>query len=252
MKKNKITSRNTYFFIGIILIIFGSVYIFTRPAIWSNWDFTNTGQIGDTIGGISAPLMSLLGSVLVYISFKEQIKANKMQSNALKEEKERIALNNNYEKHLSLLDDIKNNLRELEFSVEFEGRFSTYGGHTQDVHVVYKGTNALTEFITRFQNPGERNRSSGNYKGKYNISGILLNINFILTAISDLVERINKNITNGDDGEFLLRNISLFYKGYLIKFLDTIFSVGYASGFPEIIELKSLKNNTDNLLNEYL
>lgn len=43
-----------------------------------NWKhgFRNTGQIGDTIGGITAPFVGLLSAYLVYISFKAQIAAN--------------------------------------------------------------------------------------------------------------------------------------------------------------------------------
>jgi hypothetical protein len=38
--------------------------------------FMGTGQIGDTIGGLTAPFLSLLGALLIYLSFKEQIEAN--------------------------------------------------------------------------------------------------------------------------------------------------------------------------------
>jgi hypothetical protein len=37
-----------------------------------------TGTIGDTIGGIAGPLISALSAVLVYIAFKEQVKANRL------------------------------------------------------------------------------------------------------------------------------------------------------------------------------
>ena len=39
-------------------------------------DFTETGQIGDTIGGITAPFVGLLGSILVFLALKSQIDAN--------------------------------------------------------------------------------------------------------------------------------------------------------------------------------
>jgi hypothetical protein len=63
--------------IGFLLIIFSSLYIFTRPAIWVGFDFSETGNIGDTIGGITAPMINLFGAYLLYISLKEQIIANK-------------------------------------------------------------------------------------------------------------------------------------------------------------------------------
>lgn len=39
--------------------------------------FENTGQIGDTIGGITTPFLSFFGSILVYLALKSQITANK-------------------------------------------------------------------------------------------------------------------------------------------------------------------------------
>ncbi|QXP72552.1 hypothetical protein H0I31_02285 [Tenacibaculum sp. AHE15PA] len=56
--------------------MFTSTYVFTRPFILKNFNFSETGQIGDAIGGITASIINLIGAVLVYISFKEQIKAN--------------------------------------------------------------------------------------------------------------------------------------------------------------------------------
>lgn len=61
----------------------GVVILLLMPAIltykdWSIMDFSNTGPIGDTIGGITAPFMSLIGGGLVYLALREQIKANKI------------------------------------------------------------------------------------------------------------------------------------------------------------------------------
>ncbi|WP_394972600.1 hypothetical protein [uncultured Croceitalea sp.] len=41
--------------------------------------FEDTGQIGDTIGGLTAPFINLLAAFLVYKSFAAQIKANRLQ-----------------------------------------------------------------------------------------------------------------------------------------------------------------------------
>lgn len=61
--------------IGIISIILAP-YILTRQTIFANLDFHETGQIGDTIGGITAPILSLVGSILVFLALKAQINAN--------------------------------------------------------------------------------------------------------------------------------------------------------------------------------
>jgi hypothetical protein len=76
---------------GIIrCFIFTSDYslVFTRNSIFDFLIFTEkTGVIGDTIGGITAPFLNLAAAVLVYLSFSQQMEANKIQFNALKEDK---------------------------------------------------------------------------------------------------------------------------------------------------------------------
>lgn len=45
-----------------------------------------TGQIGDTIGGTTAPFIGLFSAILVYLSFQEQIKANRLLSGQRRED----------------------------------------------------------------------------------------------------------------------------------------------------------------------
>jgi len=166
-----------------IFLIFISLYIFTRPAIFKSWNFANTGQIGDTIGGITAPIINLIGAFLVYISFQTQINANRIQAQALEDEKKRNATNNLYEKHLSLFEDIKSRLRDLDFVVEFSGHQNTDGSYSQPVHVVYKGLNALNEYLGRIEERGVQKYMGGSYAGQiYSTYGIFLNFQFMLTA----------------------------------------------------------------------
>jgi len=71
---------------GVFLLVF-TPFIFTRTA-WFDWIvFKDTGAIGDTIGGITAPFLNLAGAVLIYLSFSQQMEANKIQFNALKDDK---------------------------------------------------------------------------------------------------------------------------------------------------------------------
>ena len=60
--------------IGIGLFIISTPLIFTQPSVARHFNFSNTGQIGDTIGGITAPFINFLGAILVYFSFQQQIK----------------------------------------------------------------------------------------------------------------------------------------------------------------------------------
>lgn len=69
-----------------LTLVYIMVFIATLIAPWlltrglTNIDFTNTGQIGDTIGGLTAPFLNLLSVTLLYLTLKEQMKFNKDQS----------------------------------------------------------------------------------------------------------------------------------------------------------------------------
>ena len=98
--------RKHYLFsIGFALFLFSAIYLIIKPAIWDAYDLTDTGQIGDTIGGITAPFINLLGAVLVFISFLEQNKANKI-----------LSQQNTFSLFHELYKDLKNDFNNLCFS----------------------------------------------------------------------------------------------------------------------------------------
>lgn len=65
---------------GIIGVVFGP-WLFTRQyhGDWSFFDFSQTGQIGDTIGGITAPIVGLVSIFLLWWTFRAQLKFNEDQ-----------------------------------------------------------------------------------------------------------------------------------------------------------------------------
>lgn len=62
-----------------ILLLFSSIapILFTNNS--SRWDFSDTGQIGDTIGGIMNPFIAIGGVIMTFLAFYMQIRANKLQ-----------------------------------------------------------------------------------------------------------------------------------------------------------------------------
>lgn len=70
--------------IGLIVILgIALICIFPRlltsSASISSLDFSHTGEIGDTIGGITAPIVGILSILLLFYTLIEQIKLNKEQ-----------------------------------------------------------------------------------------------------------------------------------------------------------------------------
>lgn len=64
------------YFIGIVVLICFLPWVFTSNSLL---DFTKTGQIGDTIGGIIGPFVAIAAAGLTFIAFWVQYKANIQQ-----------------------------------------------------------------------------------------------------------------------------------------------------------------------------
>ncbi|AZA91018.1 Uncharacterised protein [Chryseobacterium nakagawai] len=95
--------------IGIPLVLIAP-FLFTRS--FGILDFTETGTIGDTIGGITAPIIGLIGAILVFLALKAQIQANilvqkqiESQEQDKKIENESLQLNKLYENLKSSIDN---------------------------------------------------------------------------------------------------------------------------------------------------
>lgn len=67
--------------VSVLIIVFSffAPLIFTRIAKYSSLDFTDTGAIGDTLGGIMNPFIALVGVFLTFLAFYMQFKANQLQ-----------------------------------------------------------------------------------------------------------------------------------------------------------------------------
>ena len=79
MKNNKTFDTLSKWLIGIVITLvvfsFFSPIIFTKSGIV---DFSTTGQIGDTIGGIMNPFIGIASIIVMFLAFYMQYKANRM------------------------------------------------------------------------------------------------------------------------------------------------------------------------------
>ncbi|MBW8244022.1 hypothetical protein K1F50_14535 [Muricauda oceani] len=74
-----LSKREKIFCYSLAVFSLIAPWIFTRYGPFPVLTFSDTGEIGDTIGGISAPFIGLVAAFLVYKSFEAQIKANHSQ-----------------------------------------------------------------------------------------------------------------------------------------------------------------------------
>lgn len=82
MKKLNVENiKTSQIILLLLIIIFLLPFIYTLTAQLECLNFSNTGEIGDTIGGITAPFINGLSAILVFQAFKAQIKANDIFKN---------------------------------------------------------------------------------------------------------------------------------------------------------------------------
>lgn len=80
-KKNNSKITTILIYLSFILVVFSFIapVIFTRDSIFPEIDFTNKGEIGDTIGGIMNPFIAIAGVITTFLAFLMQVRANRIQ-----------------------------------------------------------------------------------------------------------------------------------------------------------------------------
>lgn len=119
MNYRKIIKRLIY--LSIILIAFSLLapIIFTQYSL--GIDFSNTGQIGDTIGGVMNPFVAMVGVISTFLAFLMQVEANHIQKeqfdNIQNEKQERDKTDKYY--NLKLIElTIRNCKKDLEINID--------------------------------------------------------------------------------------------------------------------------------------
>jgi hypothetical protein len=111
--------------VSIIIFIFSffAPSIFVKESI-NGIDFTKTGAIGDTIGGIMNPFIASAGVLLTFLAFYIQFKANKQQRDLFRQELDSNKFENQFYEMLRLH---KENVNEIKLNLSTE---KTIGGET--------------------------------------------------------------------------------------------------------------------------
>jgi len=137
-----------FLFAGILLVVIAP-YIFTRQLGIINFD--DTGTIGDTIGGITAPITSLIGSILVFFALKAQIDANKLIQTQIEGQKAEELIRKQVQYISEQISIVKEDINEFSFIILEEYSQTTpgvYGGvGKRKQKFNYKGPDAINEFM---------------------------------------------------------------------------------------------------------
>lgn len=176
----KINRLETIIFILLGLLLFALPILFSSDSYFIAFN-SSTGFVGDTIGGITAPFTSLIGSILVYLALKAQIEANKLVQNQFKKQEEDEV----YRKQLNLFDNRLNILKE-----EINNFYYSYFSHNplDPQKYNYHGSQAIYNLLKQnksLSHPGKHN------KNMYEIEPKLLELRYLLQYIEQLIHSIS-------------------------------------------------------------
>lgn len=108
-------------FAGLILIILTFPFLFTNYS-WFDIDFSETGEVGDTIGGVMGPFIAIAAAILTFFAFWVQYIANETQKKALIKQENDIAQERFETKFYKQIEILKSNIDELQIGETTKGR----------------------------------------------------------------------------------------------------------------------------------
>jgi|GEM_PF-979797 len=107
--------------IGLSVLLIGLFLVLLFPILLTSYslvDFTSTGNIGDTIGGITAPITGFVGAILVYLALRAQIKANETINSQLKSQQLEFQEQQKEKIKVELYSSIQFELKKLDEDID--------------------------------------------------------------------------------------------------------------------------------------
>ena len=242
-----------------ILLVVGFIFLFL-PIImiqdWSGISFMETGPIGDTIGGTTAPFLSFFGSILVFLALKAQIDANeviKTQFNDQRINDEKNFIYTKFKERIYLINTEIDN-----FEVAFhKGKMIS---KLEDLHSIagkkynFSGLQGINLFLIEYFRDFKEKDIAEINKFKFDDS-----FHSIMLSILNLVILFHNTHTGIKEDQILDENFRLELNELLsytyqskISFLVEIFHTNYSSMEKDNAFLDKIKGIVDRLRKDYL
>ena len=103
----------------VIILSFPIIFIQSSPL---GIDLNNTGQIGDTIGGILAPFIAIIAAVLTFAAFYIQYQANQIQIKNFQHQVDISNVQRFESKFIDLIKLHRSNVEDINIKNKFKGR----------------------------------------------------------------------------------------------------------------------------------
>ena len=149
---NKESRIIVFLIVTLTALCFLAVFIFTLPNFYKNLNLTTTGSIGDSIGGMTAPVIGIISSILLYLTLSRQIET--ITDQKLKNESDIIFLL----------------INQLDAEI---ASFYTKKNHGSQI-IKYYGVEGLNHFTDDFQSEDYSNESNITFKDFFESKQILL------------------------------------------------------------------------------
>ena len=180
--------KNAKWFIGIgIFLCIIAPLIATQKAFWESFDFSQTGQIGDTIGGITAPIVNIIGAILVFYALKAQIDANRLIQDQFDEQKTDEL---NRKKLLYITEQVNIIRADLnDFTYTFRNANFKYN---------YSGADGIYEFLKSIKKGGDHHVEYQEFLNQNPKINELVNLLKIISKQIDIIKSENISATDKD------------------------------------------------------
>lgn len=201
------------------IIIFLAYLVLWNDHVRMVFGLGDMGPTGDFVAGIAAPFIGFLSATLVYLSFQQQVKANKIQIQALNYEREARKGEAKLARYKNIVSLMRSEIIELAYKRKI------------DREEKYTGMQAYEVFTADLVNHGDTP-----LKSNRNILDTILGLTIMLKITMLEAEKENEPILKE-----ALDDLFMFYTVKLGKGLNTLEKVSW----NDII--KTIKNNKNDV-----
>lgn len=109
--------------VSLVVLLLGTIISIILPVVLSSlasksngllWGISGTHELGDALGGISSPIIGVVGVFLTFLAFYIQYMANERQVQELEKQKRNIE----YKDTLERINDLKTDIKDLTYTHE--------------------------------------------------------------------------------------------------------------------------------------
>lgn len=201
--------------VGIIATLLSPVLL-TRDSFWGIFDFTETGQIGDTIGGITAPIVGLVSIILLYITLKEQQDFNAQQ-----------VIDNRVNHLLAIQNDLNSLSDRTIYKYKLDGHETSAKGLID----LAKLTQTNSSFVFDYLELNSLFRSC-----------------ILARVMCEQIQEFSANLDESTKASFKL--FAFCYLKSICKFLSALDRKNVIGNMKDFLDDEELPSEIDNLLNE--